>query len=1257
MATEAGSYEGGAGGKFRKRPFRRSATPYDRPPTALRNPSEPGRNGWLSKLVDPASRIITKSAQMFFPSVFRKNLPALQTVSDTNQESRNELMETVPINTSGAEERVSNEGDNPSDNFNSNGAEIDHLTELLRSRTVDVPVEHENKSSEPSTPQPVAAHDRQVELVDNPVLENGINRQRLVGVISTPEVLEEDVDSPARLAKDYMGSRPLKASPSILGFRSQAFRDTAALQSNLSFPPMSPSMSLAPRSAIRFAGVTGVPEVGGLTPRPRGRSAIYSMARTPFSKVHLSAANKGVGSTIDRYAGPSTSSQLTWENNSLSSGQQISKRRSSVLDSDIGSVGTIRRIRQKTNLISPLKHIRSVHGSPLSLPGIGVGSDAAQRSRSSFQKPLLLDQPKYNSSNMLVENEDNSIPSTSFAAVPTQSSEMARKILQQLDKLVPSPKEKSSELKLATAKERSPTKLTVSMSYRQAFRSVEDVESSKFLHNAQVNGNLDGLGGTHVPGSRDSTSQKQDKVEENGPSKIAVPRDRLAHVVNGVDTTISINDLAPGVNAADLSISYFNANPPQKKRAFQMSAQELSRAAVFNVLTIILKDALEQDDGGYSTGVASTATATGRENTSVAESKTIAAESVTVDKPPSSFSEIKSPANFVWNKGTSTGASDGTVVAQKNMAFTFTVAPSPSSSTQPATFAPESTSVFDEAVPPKEPTTASVFSFSSKSVDKAPPITFSSTYSGLGEFSGLKSGVLSDSKLETSSSFATVAATATNTISKTAEADKSDNDYSRKPGDLFPKPATAISSGVSISTSPSSFSFGASTNNSSLNNGLLAANPSIFSILAPSVPVSGSSTNQFFSSGSTFIATNATPSSSPSTSATAPTFPSAPMFQFGSNTSSSSLSNAVSPASATSGIEARDFEPKTKQASTFGSQTRSPFSITSASNGSSIFGNTASATTSIMKFSTANNQPQSSTPFVTGTGSLFGAQAAPGGTGVASFTQSMPSQFGSSASSPTYGLSGASAFTSGSSVFGSSTPATKVFDSSSGFGLSSSAAFSTGANSSSGSSTISSVFGSSLQPATSSIFGSSFGSSPSPTTGFSFGGSSTAVTGTGSAPITFGSSIAPPTDSMFSFTSAITTSSSASFSPLQHVFGNPNSVVTYGSASPGNDQMNMEDSMAEDTAQASTPAVSAFGQPAASPPPSNLVFGSPSPSGALPFQFGSQQNLSTPQNPSSFQAAGSLELNAEGSFSLGTGGTDKSNRKFVKVRRDKVRKR
>ncbi|KAH7841279.1 hypothetical protein Vadar_027855 [Vaccinium darrowii] len=135
---------------------------------------------------------------------------------------------------------------------------------------------------------------------------------------------------------------------------------------------------------------------------------------------------------------------------------------------------------------------------------------------------------------------------------------------------------------------------------------------------------------------------------------------------------------------------------------------------------------------------------------------------------------------------------------------------------------------------------------------------------------------------------------------------------------------------------------------------------------------------------------------------------------------------------------------------------------------------------------------------------------------------------------------------------------------------------------------------------------------------------------TNSAPMLFGSSGSP-----CSFTSAAATSSSQ----LQPV----------GSG----DQMNMEDSMAEDQpVQASTPTIPAFGQiPISNPSSSGFMFSSAVPSAGNPFHFRGTQNQSTPQNPSPFQASSSLDFEGGGSsFSLGSGGVNKANRRIVRVK-------
>ncbi|KAH7839859.1 hypothetical protein Vadar_009751 [Vaccinium darrowii] len=136
---------------------------------------------------------------------------------------------------------------------------------------------------------------------------------------------------------------------------------------------------------------------------------------------------------------------------------------------------------------------------------------------------------------------------------------------------------------------------------------------------------------------------------------------------------------------------------------------------------------------------------------------------------------------------------------------------------------------------------------------------------------------------------------------------------------------------------------------------------------------------------------------------------------------------------------------------------------------------------------------------------------------------------------------------------------------------------------------------------------------------------------TNSVLMLFGSSGSP-----FSFTSAAATSSSQ----LQPV----------GSG----DQMNMEDRMAEDQpVQASTLAIPAFGKiPISNPSSSGFIFSSAVPSAGNPFQFGGTQNQSTPQNPSPFQAFGSLDFGGGGSsFSLGSDGkANPSHRRIVRVK-------
>ncbi|XP_061353690.1 nuclear pore complex protein NUP1 isoform X3 [Gastrolobium bilobum] len=615
-ARDENPYEGGGVfGKFRKRPFQRTqTTPYKRLLTALRNPSR--NNGWFSKLVDPAQRLIASSANMLFASVFRKRLPPSPPPprsSEAVQEARDNHQEAAVFY---EEEQVANESSGKQQgiivesgvqiNCSDGGgltelekllkqktftrSEIDHLTTLMRSRTVDPPVGEDGKRTEVVPSDPMLPRVQIEEYPKTPALENGIENHLVSTPYVTSSVSIDDVASPAELAKAYMGSRPSKVSQSMLGLRNPPREDPTLLR-NQHFAQKSPVMSIVPRattlarvrengfvtprshgrSAIyrmartpyaRVYPISTLKGVGFVTPRSHGRSAIYRMARTPYARVYPTSTLKGVGVAVE--GEPSSSAQYALDHDMLSGSKQRQalKRRSSIFYNDIGSFGPIRRIRHKSNLLSSKGLALPHSGAPLSIARNRVGIDAARQPSSSMQKPILLGEVKHSHTKLSAENVDDTMPSTSFPPISSKSSEMASKILQQLDNLV-SPKEKSLEPRLPIMNDKSPTKLSSSMLRGQALRSMETVDSSKFLDNIQDN-ELDGTLG-NLSASAQKLTSKIDKVE-NGPLKLAAPTD--------TDATVPRNQVVSIVKAGDSSVTNPVSYHPQKKRAFHMSAHE-----------------------------------------------------------------------------------------------------------------------------------------------------------------------------------------------------------------------------------------------------------------------------------------------------------------------------------------------------------------------------------------------------------------------------------------------------------------------------------------------------------------------------------------------------------------------------------------------------------------------------------------------------------------------------------------------------------
>ncbi|KAL6124766.1 hypothetical protein ACLB2K_077276 [Fragaria x ananassa] len=295
-----------AGGKFRKTPFRRTThtTPYDRPTSTTAN------GGWISKLVDPAQKLLTYSAHRLFSTVFHKRLPPPS--SEANHEARVMDKGEVDIDPPGEQStgpRATSAGDGGFtlleqilEQKTFTRSEIDRLKELLHSRTDDVPTENLEKRSEVIPSMEMVSHDRKEEYAKTPLQDKSANSRLVSTPVVSTTVPDDDAASPVELAKAYMDNRSSKVSPSLLGLRSRAVYEDS--HNSVAFPSKLSLMSVVPR----FSSTGAAPVNGFATPRSQGRSAIHSMAR--------------VGSTVDTYGAPSSSTRSKWEQSQPSGSKQ-----------------------------------------------------------------------------------------------------------------------------------------------------------------------------------------------------------------------------------------------------------------------------------------------------------------------------------------------------------------------------------------------------------------------------------------------------------------------------------------------------------------------------------------------------------------------------------------------------------------------------------------------------------------------------------------------------------------------------------------------------------------------------------------------------------------------------------------------------------------------------------------------------------------------------------------------------------------------
>ncbi|KAJ6807697.1 uncharacterized protein M6B38_171000 [Iris pallida] len=496
MEERRGGYGDGAGGKLSRRSFRTRtpSTPYDRPARA----SKP--DGWFSKLLlQPASKILPS----FFPPRNQQDPPPqpeaeIEVLPELTQEDPGARLTPIydepgpsaryeqPEVDSKVNELVEDKSGNTY--VDSGLAEIEQrlkekkfsrddtnrLIELLRSRTIDLP--EDDVRAERSGPEDAETIPRQNHLRTSSKEDYPVHRtwktidafQSTVHDVSDVETVpgqknlrtsskeeypvhrtwkttdpfqstEHNVgSSPVEIAKAYMGARTV---PSGYDCQNGQWKKES-LSCNDNSVSKLPSTPVA-RSPICWPGAV-VPSDHEYPTLQRGR--IGFGPRTPYSGAIFpkSSSKFQVNGEKTDFSSP------RWKQSSthlLGSTKKTPRRMNSNLEDGFASVGPMRHVRPKN--MTTTAPTGATPSRSNGFPFLSKTSDAF-----SAQGNLEPSPSKGGFLNLQSTNRDDE--ASEFAAgsltVHPQSSKMAKRILEHLNRTVPSPKEKSSELKLAIAR-------------------------------------------------------------------------------------------------------------------------------------------------------------------------------------------------------------------------------------------------------------------------------------------------------------------------------------------------------------------------------------------------------------------------------------------------------------------------------------------------------------------------------------------------------------------------------------------------------------------------------------------------------------------------------------------------------------------------------------------------------------------------------------------------------------------------------------
>ncbi|CAM8902964.1 unnamed protein product [Rhodiola kirilowii] len=484
--------EGGAGGKLRRNPPRRQqSTPYARPliqssrsPLNRTEDSGDGRaGGWLSKIVDPAYRLISGSATRILPSFFSKSssaaaLPSSDQDDDSNgdahcddQDHETDLGSSRLLEEAG-QSRLNDlsKADMRQENGDSavNGSGLSEIEQLMRGKlfsrdeanrlTEILRLKADGNSDDQGgmrNPCNTRQSDPSIDLSANELPRLLTEQKREILNIDTWELaastplrrptLPEVGASPIDIARAYMGS--ISTGIGTPG-RSAIQDDNQHTDQKDGFRSVSKVPPSSSKPSICWPGALVQEHQGFLTPQnSRSKFGLYSSQRSPYSRTidSKSKLKHQLTPSVDRHMSLHVSESPFRRIATPGPRQGIDMGDASV--DGYRSLGPIRSKRHNKVTHSPFR------GSAVQKPVTDQGTlrvfqsedPGSARNISQFQHTK---NKPYNRANGI-----------QFAH--PHSSQMAKRILDHIDRKVPTLREKSEEIRIASVGQKtSPSKLT-----------------------------------------------------------------------------------------------------------------------------------------------------------------------------------------------------------------------------------------------------------------------------------------------------------------------------------------------------------------------------------------------------------------------------------------------------------------------------------------------------------------------------------------------------------------------------------------------------------------------------------------------------------------------------------------------------------------------------------------------------------------------------------------------------------------------------